>query len=53
MAQSPKVVEELQKMQQEPILPIEKKLLGWSIGLGVGLLGFLYWLSLTLFPSGH
>jgi hypothetical protein len=47
------MVEELQKMQKEPLLPIEKKLLGWSLALGVGLLGVLYWLSITLFPSGH
>ncbi|MFP5213918.1 MAG: hypothetical protein ACLGPL_11135 [Acidobacteriota bacterium] len=53
MAQKPKMSEEMQKMEYEPILPVEKKLLGWSIGLGVGLLAFLYWLSITLFPSGH
>jgi hypothetical protein len=25
----------------EPLLPIEKKLIGWSLGLGVGLLAIL------------
>jgi len=44
---------ELQQMQWEPLLPIEKKLIGWSIGLGVGLLGVLVWVSYTFFPAGH
>jgi hypothetical protein len=26
------------KAPAEPLLPIEKKLIGWSLGLGVGLL---------------
>jgi hypothetical protein len=34
----PTVAEELRKAQYEPLLPIEKKLIGWSLGLGVGLL---------------
>lgn len=52
-ASGAKVSEEMGKMEYEPILPIEKKLIGWSIGLGVGLIAFLYWLSQTLFPTGH
>ena len=44
---------ELEQMQWEPLLPIEKKLIGWSIGLGVGLLGILVWASYTFFPAGH
>ncbi len=44
---------ELQEMQWEPLLPVEKKLIGWSIGLGVGLLGLLVWVSYTFFPAGH
>jgi hypothetical protein len=28
-------------MEYEPILPIEKKLVGWSIAIGVVLLGVL------------
>lgn len=47
------VSEEMKKMEWEPLLPVEKSLLGWSIGIGVGLLFFLYWLSVTLFPAGH
>lgn len=52
-AGKPKVAEEMGKMEYEPILPVEKKLIGWSLGLGVGLIVFLYWLSATLFPTGH
>jgi hypothetical protein len=33
----------------EPLLPIEKKLIGWSLGIGVGLLVILVILS-RLFP---
>jgi hypothetical protein len=29
---------ELTKAEVEPLLPIEKKLIAWSLGLGVGLL---------------
>jgi hypothetical protein len=44
---------ELKEMQWEPLLPVEKKLIGWSIGLGVVLLGILVWVSYTFFPAGH
>jgi hypothetical protein len=53
MADKPKLSEELKKMEYEPLLPVEKKLIGWSIGLGVSLLFILYWVSITFFPSGH
>jgi hypothetical protein len=53
MAEQPKLAEELKKMEYEPLLPVEKKLIGWSIGLGTGLLIILYWVSATFFPSGH
>ena len=32
------VGEELRKTQAEPLLPIEKKLIGWSLGIGLVLL---------------
>jgi len=35
------VGEELRKAQAEPLLPIEKKLIGWSLGTGVVLLVIL------------
>lgn len=34
----PNIAEELRKAQVEPLLPIEKKLIGWSLGIGIGLL---------------
>jgi hypothetical protein len=48
----PKLAEEIKKMEYEPLLPIEKKLIAWSIGLGVALLGLLIWVSYTFFPAG-
>ncbi len=51
--EEPRLVEELKQMQWEPLLPVEKKLIGWSIGLGVVLLGILVWVIYTFFPAGH
>lgn len=34
----PNIAEELRKAAYEPLLPIEKKLIGWSLGIGIGLL---------------
>lgn len=45
----PKISEELKKMEWEPILPVEKKLVAWSLFLGVGLIGLLVWVSHTYF----
>jgi len=36
--EQPKIAEEMQKMAYEPLLPVEKKLIGWSLGLGIVLL---------------
>jgi hypothetical protein len=33
--------EELAAQAHEPLLPIEKKLIGWSLGLGLALLAIL------------
>ena len=38
MNEQPKLVDELKKMPYEPLLPIEKKLVLWSLVLGVFLL---------------
>jgi hypothetical protein len=46
----PKLAEELEKMQREPLLPIEKKLIKWSILLGLFLVAVLAWTSHMLFP---
>jgi len=41
----PKLSDELRKMEREPILPVERKLVAWSIGTGVVLLAVLVILS--------
>ena len=43
------VGEELRKAQVEPLLPVEKKLIGWSLGIGIGLLVILAIVN-QLFP---
>jgi len=54
MADKPQIGEELKKMQQdyEPLLPVEKKLIAWSLGIGLVLLVVLYCLSRFL-PDGQ
>ena len=47
----PKLVDELKKMEYEPLLPIEKKLIAGSLILGVVLLGLLMWVSRVFFPG--
>ncbi len=49
------LVTELQKMEEqyEPLLPVEKQLISWSITLGIISLGLLVWVSYTFFPGGH
>ena len=49
MEEETKLADELKKMEYEPLLQIEKKLIGWSVGLGVILLGILIWISYTFF----
>jgi hypothetical protein len=34
----PNLARELAKAETEPLLPVEKKLIGWSLGIGVALL---------------
>jgi hypothetical protein len=50
MAES-KLSDELKKMEVEPLMPIEKKLIAWSLILGVSLLALLIWISYTFFPA--
>jgi hypothetical protein len=52
-AEEAKLIDELRKMEYEPLLPIEKKLISWSLIIGVVSLGFLVWVSYTFFPGGH
>jgi len=36
--EQPKIGDEIQKMAYEPLLPIEKQLIGWSLGIGIVLM---------------
>jgi hypothetical protein len=45
MQQETNLVEEMRKMHAEPLLPIEKKLISWSLGLGILLLVVLVAIS--------
>ena len=47
----PKIAEELKKMEYEPLLPIEKKLIIGSIALGLILLLILVFVSHEFFPT--
>lgn len=44
------VAEELEHLPAEPLLPVEKRLIAWSLGLGGVLLVALVALTETLFP---
>ncbi len=41
----------VEKEKYEPLLPVEKKLIAWSLILGVVLLGILVLVSYTFFPG--
>jgi hypothetical protein len=47
--QQPKVADEIAQIPYEPFLPIERKLVTWSLILGAVLLGVLVWTSYTFF----
>ena len=51
MPEPPKIADELKKMPAEPLVPVEKKLIAWSLILGVILLALLVWLSRAYFPG--
>jgi len=48
----PDIRRELEKAPYEPLLPVEKKLIGWSLGIGIVLLAVLvavnHYLPVTL-----
>ncbi|HEX4985277.1 MAG TPA: hypothetical protein VFV71_04305 [Burkholderiales bacterium] len=52
MEQRSNIGEEMRKMPVEPLLPVEKKLIGWSLGLGLVLMIVLVFVSRTWFPAG-
>jgi hypothetical protein len=51
MPDEPKIADEIKRMRAEPLLPVEKKLIGGSLILGLVLLGLLVWISRRFFPG--
>jgi hypothetical protein len=51
MPPEPKLADEIKQMEYEPLLPVEKRLIIWSLSLGLGLLGLLIWISWKFFPA--
>ncbi len=45
MEENTKLSEEIKKIEYEPLLPIEKKLITWSIISGIALIVILYLVS--------
>jgi hypothetical protein len=43
--QQPKIADEMGEMRHEPLLPVEKKLITWSLALGIVLLVVLALIS--------
>ena len=43
--QEPKIADEMGKMAYEPLLPVEKKLITWSLAVGIALLVVLAFIS--------
>ena len=48
----PRIGEEIRKMEAEPLLPIEKKLIAGSLILGIVLLLILVWTGNSSLPCG-
>ena len=53
MDQKPTMSDEMKKMEWEPLAPVELSLIRLSMGIGVGSIFFLYYLSRWVFPAGH
>ena len=49
----PRIGEEIRKIEAEPLLPIEKKLIAGSLILGVVLLLILIWTGNSSIPIGR
>jgi len=45
------IAKEIESMEYEPLIDVEKKLIAWSLILGIVLIGFFLWLSITYFPG--
>ena len=51
MPEDPKLADEIKRMEAEPLLPVEKRLIAGSLILGVLLLAILVWVSRRFFPG--
>jgi hypothetical protein len=51
MSKDPKIADEIKRMEHEPLLPVEKRLIVCSLLFGLALLGLLVWLSGRFFPG--
>ena len=49
----PRIGDEIRKMEAEPLLPVEKKLIAWSLIIGVILLAVLIWTGNASIPIGN
>jgi hypothetical protein len=49
--EQPRIGEEIRKMEYEPLLPVEKRLIGWSLGIGIALLLVLVFITKTLLKT--
>jgi hypothetical protein len=52
-AEEARLIDELQRMEYEPLLPVEKKLISWSIAIGIIALAILVWVSQAFLPGGQ
>jgi hypothetical protein len=52
-AERTRIGEEIAKMPAEPLLPIEKKLIAWSLIVGLMLLAILVWTGNSALTPGH
>jgi len=51
-AQPARIGEEIAKLPAEPLLPIEKKLMAWSLIVGLTLLAILVWTGNSALTPG-
>ena len=51
--EKPDIGAEISRMPVEPLLPVEKRLIAWSLITGAVLLFVLLWIGNTYFPAGR
>jgi len=49
--EQPRIGEEIRKMEYEPLLPVEKRLIGWSLGIGIVLMVVLVFATKALLKT--